>query len=71
MVYAWTKRPSLLGVSAWYVTGLDAATGRSMWSVRAGTGLLSSSNGSELTIGPGGSVWMGTMAGLVRVTDRT
>ncbi|MDR7253343.1 DNA-binding beta-propeller fold protein YncE [Nocardioides sp. BE266] len=71
LVYAWTKRPSLLGVSAWYVTGLDAATGRSMWSVRAGTGLLASSFGSELTVGPGGSVWMGTMAGLVRVTDRS
>lgn len=71
LVYAWTKRPSLLGVSAWYVTGLDASTGRSMWSVRTGTGLLASSAGSELTLGPGGSVWMGTLAGLVRVTDRS
>lgn len=71
LLYAWTKRPSLLGVSAWYVTGIDARTGRSMWSVRAGTGLLAASDGSRLTLGPGGSLWMGTMSGLVRVTDRS
>ncbi len=70
LVYAWTKRPSLLGVSAWYVTGLDALTGRSMWSVRAGTGLLAGGDGSRPAIGPGGSLWMGTLSGLVRVTDR-
>lgn len=71
LVYAWTKRPSLLGVSAWYVTGIDAETGRAMWSARTGTGVLASSDGSRLTIGPDGSVWMGTLAGLVRVTDRS
>jgi hypothetical protein len=70
LVYAWTKRPSLLGVSAWYVTGLDAQTGRSMWSVRAGTGLLAGGAGARPAIGPGGSLWMGTLSGLVRVTDR-
>lgn len=71
LVYAWTKRPSLLGVSAWYVSGIDAETGRTMWSARTGTGMQASSAGSRLAIGPDGSVWMGTLAGLVRVTDRT
>lgn len=71
LLYAWTKRPSLLGVSAWYVTGLDARTGRSMWSVRAGTGLLAGADGSRPAVGPGGSLWMGTMSGLVRVVDRS
>ncbi|HYJ27112.1 MAG TPA: hypothetical protein VEW73_05320 [Nocardioides sp.] len=71
LVYAWTKRPSLAGVSAWYLTGLDAGTGRSMWSVRTGTGLHAGSDHSEIAIGPEGSAWMGTLAGLVRVRDRT
>lgn len=71
LVYAWTKRPSLMGVSAWYFTALDAASGRSMWSVRTGTGLLAGSDGSQILIGPGGSAWMGTLAGLVRVNDRS
>lgn len=71
LVYAWTKRPSLLGVSAWYLTALDAGSGRSMWSVRTGTGLLAGSDGSQILVGPGGSAWMGTLAGLVRVNDRS
>ena len=70
LVYAWVKRPSLLGVSAWYLTALDAETGRSMWGVRAGTGLLAGSDHSQITIGPDGSAWIGTLAGLVRVRDR-
>jgi hypothetical protein len=71
LVYAWTKRPSLTGVSAWYLTALDAESGRNMWSVRTGTGLLAGSDGSRITIGPDGSAWLGTMAGLVRVRDRS
>ncbi|MCW2738187.1 hypothetical protein [Nocardioides sp.] len=70
LLYAWTKRPSLAGVSAWYLTALDAETGRSMWSVRAGTGLLAGSDGSQVTLGPAGTAWIGTLAGLVRVRDR-
>ena len=70
LLYAWTKRPSLLGVSAWYLTGLDAETGRSMWSVRTGTGMLAGSDHSEVALGPDGSAWLGTTAGLVRVRDR-
>jgi hypothetical protein len=70
LVYAWTKRPALSGVSAWYLTALDAETGRSMWGVRTGTGLLAGSDHATVSIGPDASAWMGTLAGLVRVTDR-
>ncbi|UFN42737.1 NHL repeat-containing protein [Nocardioides okcheonensis] len=70
LLYAWTKRPSLTGVSAWYLTALDASTGRSMWSVRTGTGVLAGSDGSEVTVGTDGTVWVGTLSGLVRVRDR-
>lgn len=70
LAYAWTKRPALTGVSAWYLTALDTESGRSMWSVRTGTGLLAGSDHSAITLGPEGSAWIGTLAGLVRVTDR-
>lgn len=70
LVYAATKRPSLLGVSAWYLTSLDAETGRSMWSVRTGTGLLAGSDHAQVLLGAGGTAWLGTLAGLVRVADR-
>ena len=71
LLYAWTKRPSVLGVSAWYLTAIDARTGRSMWSVRTGTGLMAGSDGSRIALAPDGSAWLGTLAGLVRVRDRS
>lgn len=71
LVYAATKRPSLLGVSAWYLTTIDAETGRSMWSVRTGTGMLASSDRTQVLLGAGGTAWLGTRSGLVRVADRS
>ena len=70
LLYAWTKRPSLAGVSAWYLTALDATTGRSRWGVRTGTGLLAGNDGAEVLLGSDGSAYVGTLAGLVRVRDR-
>ena len=70
LVYAYTKRPSWTGVSSWYVTAIDAATGRTMWSVRTGTGMLMNNDHAAITIAPDGSVWIATLAGLVRVRDR-
>ena len=70
LVYAYTKRPTWTGVSAWYVTALDAATGRAMWSVRTGTGALLNNDRAPVALGPDGSLWVPTLAGLVRVRDR-
>ncbi|GAA5106545.1 hypothetical protein GCM10023339_03630 [Alloalcanivorax gelatiniphagus] len=71
LLYTWTKRPSLTGVSAWYLTAVDAVTGRSMWGVRTGTGLLMGSDGSRLALDREGAAYIGTLAGLVRVRDRS
>jgi len=70
LLYAWTKRPSLSGVSAWYLTAIDADTGRNRWGVRTGTGLLAGSDGSRIMLHRDGSAWLGTLAGLARVRDR-
>jgi hypothetical protein len=70
LVYAWTKRPTLTGVSAWYLTAIDATSGRGMWGVRTGTGLLAGSDGSTIALDAEGGAWLGTLAGLVRVRDR-
>lgn len=69
LLYAWTKRPSLTGVSAWYLTAIDADTGRRRWGVRTGTGLLAANDGS-VVLGRDGAAYAGTRAGLVRVRDR-
>ena len=59
LAYAWTKRPSLTGVSAWHLTAIDLQSGRSMWGVRTGTGLLAGSHHSEVALGPDGTAWLG------------
>lgn len=70
LLYAWTKRPSMTGASAWYLTAIDADSGRRRWGVRTGTGLLAGSGGSSVLLGRDGSAYLGTEAGLVRVRDR-
>ncbi len=70
LVYTYTKRPSWTGVSSWYVTAIDAASGRTMWSVRTGTGMLMNNDHAAIAIAPDGSLWVATLAGLVRVRDR-
>ena len=70
LLYAWTKRPSVTGVSAWYLTAIDADSGRMRWGVRTGTGLLAGSGRSSVVLGRDGSAYLGTRAGLVRVRDR-
>lgn len=70
LVYAWTKRPTWWGVSAWYLTGLDARTGRAVFSVRTGTGVLMNPDGVAPTLAPDGSAYGATLGGMVRVRDR-
>jgi len=71
LVYAWTKRRSWLGVDAWYLTALDARTGRTAFAARGGTGPWAGNAGSPVTIGPAGTAFVATRAGLVRVVDGT
>jgi hypothetical protein len=70
LLYAITKRSSLAGVSAWYLSAVDAADGRLMFSVRIGLGLLANNHYSAVTLAPDGSAYAATLGGLVRVRDK-
>ena len=70
LVYAYTTRPSCWGVSAWYLTAIDARTGETAFSVRTGPGLLFNNHYAAVTLGPDGSAYVATLAGMVRVRDR-
>ena len=70
LIYAYTKRSSWWGASAWYLSGLDARTGRTVFAVRTGLGLLLDGRSAPVTITEAGAVYVGTVAGLVRVRDR-
>ena len=70
LVYAWTKPRSWWGVSAWYFTALDARTGRTVFSVRAGLGALMNNHYAAITLGPDGAAYIATLGGMVRVRDK-
>ena len=70
LVYAYTTRPSWWGVSAWYLTAIDARTGETTFSVRTGTGTLFNNHYAAVTLGPDGSAYVATLGGMVRVRDR-
>jgi hypothetical protein len=70
LVYAYTKRPSWWGVNAWYLTAIDARTGRTAFAVRTGLGTMFNNHYSAITLAPDGSVYVATLAGLVRVRDK-
>lgn len=70
LLYAYTKRRSLLGVNAWYFTAINARTGRTSYSVRTGIGSLFNNHYSAVTLAPDGSAYVATLAGMVRIRDR-
>ncbi len=65
LVYAYTTRPSWWGVSAWYLTAIDARTGETAFSVRTGTGTLFNNHYAAVTLGPDGSAYVATLGGMV------
>jgi hypothetical protein len=69
LIYAYTTRRSWWGVSAWYLTALDARTGETAFSVRTGTGTLFNNHYSAVTLAPDGSAYVATLGGMVRVRD--
>ncbi|WP_419999236.1 hypothetical protein [Streptomyces boninensis] len=70
LVYLYTKRPSRLGIDAWYLTAIDFRTGKTHWRRLTGTGLLYDNNWAPVTIGPDGTAYVGVFNGLVAVRDR-
>lgn len=71
LLYAYTKEHSWWGVNAWYLTAIDVRTGRRAFSVRTGLGTLMNNHYAAITIARDGSVYIATLAGMVRVRDRT
>lgn len=69
LLYTWTKRPTLWGIPAWYVTAIDVRDGRTAFSVRGGTGRGLETRRSYVTLGPKGSAYVGVVGGVVRVRD--
>ncbi len=73
LLYAYTK-PRLepvLGnpLDAWYFTAIDIRTGTTVWSRLMGTGIQWNNHYSAIYLGPDGTAYVATLAGLVRIQD--
>jgi len=69
LLYVYTTRASRWLVNAWYLTAIDVRNGRTVFSVRTGTGVLSNNHYAAVTLGPSGAAYIATLGGLVRVRD--
>lgn len=69
LVYAYTKPPRADGIDAWYVTAIDIRTGRTAWSRLTGTGTQWNNHYAAIYLGPDGTLYVATLAGLIRLAD--
>ena len=71
LLYAYTKPKSPLGnvVDAWYFTAIDIRTGKTVWSRLTGTGIQWNNHYAAIYLGPDGSAYIATLAGLVKIRD--
>lgn len=69
LLYAYTKPQRSDGLDAWYVTAIDLRTGETRWSRLTGTGTQWNNHYSSIYLGPDGTLYVATLAGLVRLAD--
>ena len=70
LLYAYTKPARKDLIDAWYVTAIDIRTGRTVWSRLTGTGIQWNNHYASIYLGPDGTLYVATLAGLVRLADR-
>ncbi|MQY02861.1 hypothetical protein [Actinomadura macrotermitis] len=70
LLYLYTKEPRKDLVDAWYLTAVDAHSGRTVFKVLTGTGKWFDNNWAPITLGPDGTAYVGVVGGLVAVRDR-
>ena len=73
LLYAYTKpklKPALRNwLDAWYFTAIDIRTGKTVWSRLTGTGIQWNNHYAAIYLGPDGTAYIATLAGLVRLRD--
>ncbi|HEX5862263.1 MAG TPA: hypothetical protein VFY58_10495 [Nocardioides sp.] len=69
LLYVYTKPPREDGVDAWYLTAIDIRSGKTAWSRLTGTGTQWNNHYAAIYLGPDGTAYVATLAGLVRIAD--
>ena len=68
-VLTYSKESSLLGVDAWWFTAVETGSGEVLWRRLAGVGPLLNNHYAAGYLGPDGSVYVGTISGIVAMTS--
>lgn len=69
LLYAYTKPLRSDGIDAWYFTAIDIRTGKTAWSKLTGTGIQWNNHYAAIYLGPDGTAYIATLAGLVKIKD--
>ncbi|WP_183099311.1 hypothetical protein [Nocardioides pelophilus] len=69
LVYAYTKPVRNDLIDAWYLTAIDIRTGKVAWSRLTGTGIQWNNHYASIYLGPDGTLYVATVAGLIRLAD--
>ncbi|KAA1421683.1 hypothetical protein F0U44_05255 [Nocardioides humilatus] len=69
LVYAYTKPVRKDLIDAWYISAIDIRTGKIRWSRLTGTGIQWNNHYAAIYLGPDGSLYVATVAGLMRLAD--
>ncbi len=69
LLYIYTYKLQDDGQYQWFLTGLDFETGKTAFSIPTGSGIDYANFGQPLALGPDSTAYLGTMGGLVRITD--
>ena len=70
LLYTYTKPARDDGKDPWYLTAIDARTGRTVYKRLGGEGLGFNNNYAPITLGPDGAAYLGTLGGIVSWRDK-
>ncbi|MBN8868138.1 MAG: hypothetical protein J0H98_11345 [Solirubrobacterales bacterium] len=69
LIYTYTRPPDPSGSQGYYWAAIDFRTGRTAWTVYAGSGLRFNNNYAGLGLGPDGTAYLGVIGGMVSLQD--
>lgn len=70
LVLTYTKPPSRYGIDAWYFTGVDARTGKVVWTRLAGAGVTYNNHYAAGYLNDNGDMFVGSLNGIVALRNR-
>lgn len=70
LLYVYTKDASWLLDDSWWFTAIDVRTGETVWRQKSGNGVQWNNHYAAIYLGPDGSAYLATVAGLMKFTDR-